>query len=256
MFVFKLLLLYNFLILFDVISTKSSSSSHENTEKLFDKLNIKTNYEREALLRKLADNEKSAEEILKRISKRDEDDANGVKLEKEDDDLDAKSSPSATHHHNTNNNQSNDSSSDEGINGSRKKPKKNNDDLIVNTENGRVQGKAFYTDHHIPRHTKPRNYPFGRKKYRVNAWLGIPYAEKPLNELRFKRPVPIKNWDGIYNATELPNSCYQVEDSVIENFEGVEIWNPNTPTSEDCLYLNVWAPHPMPKNSPVMVSDF
>ena len=27
-------------------------------------------------------------------------------------------------------------------------------------------------------------------------------------------------------------------------------------TSEDCLYLNVWAPHPMPKNSPVMVSGF
>jgi carboxylesterase type B len=252
MFVFKLLLLYNFLILL-FANSNAASQQQVDTEKLFDKLNIKTNeIEREKLLKKVSQNEKSVEDILKRIKKREE-----TKLDdKEDDDLDSSSSSAGIHPQNTNTNinQGNDSSSAETDNGSRKKPKKNNDELIVNTENGRVRGKAFYTDHHIPRHTKPRNYPFGRKKYRVNAWLGIPYAEKPLNELRFKRPVPIKNWDGIYNATELPNSCYQVEDTVIENFEGVEIWNPNTPTSEDCLYLNVWAPHPIPKNSPVMVS--
>lgn len=25
-------------------------------------------------------------------------------------------------------------------------------------------------------------------------------------------------------------------------FQGEDMWNPNTNTSEDCLYLNVWAP--------------
>ena len=233
MLVFKLLLLYNYLILFCINSTEI------NTERLFDKLDIRTKRDKQRLLRSIAENEKSAENIWKKISKRE------TNTEKEDDDLEA--SPSLPHHHQTQNSSETNS---------RKKPKVNNDDLIVNTESGKVRGKAFYTDHHIPRHTKPRNYPFGRKKYRVNAWLGIPYAEKPLGDLRFKRPVPIKNWNGVLNATELPNSCYQVEDTVIENFEGVEIWNPNTPTSEDCLYLNVWAPHPMPKNSPVMVRTF
>jgi hypothetical protein len=127
------------------------------------------------------------------------------------------------------------------------------DDLVVNTQSGLVRGKAYYLDHHLPRTSRPRNYPFGRKKYRVNGWTGIPYAEKPIGDLRFKRPVPIKNWEGVYNATELPNSCHQLPDTVISDFWGVDMWNANTPMSEDCLYLNVWTPHPKPRNSPVMV---
>jgi hypothetical protein len=131
------------------------------------------------------------------------------------------------------------------------------DDLVINTQSGMVRGKAYYMDHHLPRTSRPRNYPFGRKKYRVNGWTGIPYAEKPVGDLRFKRTVPIKAWDGVYNATELPNACHQIEDTVIgPDFWGVDMWNPNTPMSEDCLYLNVWTPHPRPRNSPVMVKNF
>lgn len=128
-----------------------------------------------------------------------------------------------------------------------------NDELLVNTQSGYVRGRAFYLDHHLPHNPNSRHYPYGRKKYRVNAWLGIPFGEKPIGKLRFKRPVPVKNWDGVLNATELPNSCYQLHDSVITEFEGVQIWNANTNLSEDCLYLNIWTPHPKPRNSAVMV---
>jgi acetylcholinesterase len=132
-----------------------------------------------------------------------------------------------------------------------KKHRDNKNELLVNTESGYVRGRAVYLDHHIPKNA--HNGPFGRKKYRVNAWLGIPFAEKPVGDLRFKRPVPIKNWDGILDASKPPNSCYQLPDTVISDFAGVEMWNANTNVSEDCLYLNIWTPHPMPKNSPVMI---
>ena len=31
-------------------------------------------------------------------------------------------------------------------------------------------------------------------------------------------------------------------DETFGNFSGSQIWNPNTPISEDCLYLNVYTP--------------
>ena len=75
--------------------------------------------------------------------------------------------------------------------------------------------------------------------------------------LRFRHPRPIEKWDPeIFNATKPPNSCVQILDTVFGDFPGATMWNPNTPLSEDCLYINVVVPKPRPRKSAVMVWIF
>ncbi|KAI9554499.1 hypothetical protein GHT06_019772 [Daphnia sinensis] len=100
-----------------------------------------------------------------------------------------------------------------------------NSRLLVQTLNGRVRGT-----------TKTA---LGET---VDVFLGIPFAKPPLGNLRFKKPVPIDPWQGVYDAQSLPNSCQQERYDVFPGFRGEEMWNPNTPISEDCLYLNLWVP--------------
>lgn len=54
----------------------------------------------------------------------------------------------------------------------------------------------------------------------------------------------------------MPNSCVQIIDTVFGDFPGALMWNPNTPLSEDCLYINVVVPKPRPRNAAVMVWVF
>lgn len=74
--------------------------------------------------------------------------------------------------------------------------------------------------------------------------------------LRFRHPRPVDSWQGVLNATTLPNSCVQIIDTVFGDFPGATMWNPNTPLSEDCLYVNVVVPRPRPTNAAVMVWIF
>ncbi|KAK7498999.1 hypothetical protein BaRGS_00009808 [Batillaria attramentaria] len=76
----------------------------------------------------------------------------------------------------------------------------------------------------------------------VDVYYGIPFARPPVGDLRFKEPVPAEPWTGTRAAVEMPNSCFQSIDMEFNRFKGVEMWNPNTEMSEDCLYLNVWVP--------------
>ncbi|XP_059188207.1 acetylcholinesterase-like [Centropristis striata] len=99
------------------------------------------------------------------------------------------------------------------------------DDLVIDTRHGKVQGKLLPV--------------LGGD---VRAFLGIPYGKPPLGKLRFRAPEPVERWEGVKDATKFPNSCYQLRDTAFPGFEGAEMWNPNTPLSEDCLYLNIWSP--------------
>jgi para-nitrobenzyl esterase len=81
----------------------------------------------------------------------------------------------------------------------------------------------------------------------VNAWLGVPFAAPPLRELRWQPPQPVKPWAGVYHADRFAPQCLQPLRSPRQNH-----YFGNEATSEDCLYLNVWAPKSA-KKLPVVV---
>jgi para-nitrobenzyl esterase len=68
----------------------------------------------------------------------------------------------------------------------------------------------------------------------VKIFKGIPFAAPPVGELRWKEPRPVKNWEGVRQATEFGPSALQ------NNAFGDMVGTNNR--SEDCLYLNVWTP--------------
>lgn len=87
----------------------------------------------------------------------------------------------------------------------------------------------------------------------MDVWYGIPYAQPPVGDLRFRHPRPPEAWKEVKETTKLPNSCVQIVDTMFPGFQGSEMWNANTPKTEDCLYLNVAVPRPHPRNSAVLV---
>ncbi|RWR98979.1 Acetylcholinesterase-like protein, partial [Dinothrombium tinctorium] len=87
----------------------------------------------------------------------------------------------------------------------------------------------------------------------VDTFLGIPYAKPPVREYRFRHPKPIDRWEGVFNATKLPNSCVQTLDEFFGDFRGSTMWNANTKLDEDCLKLNIWVPKPRPKDAAVLL---
>jgi para-nitrobenzyl esterase len=69
----------------------------------------------------------------------------------------------------------------------------------------------------------------------VRSFKGIPFAAPPVGALRWRVPQPAPAWSGVRKATEFGARCYQ------SNEFGDMIFRDNGP-SEDCLYLNIWAP--------------
>ncbi len=70
------------------------------------------------------------------------------------------------------------------------------------------------------------------------AFLGIPFAEPPVGELRFRAPVPRRPWDGVLDATE-PGPTPQRRPFG----EVTAIPEPSIP-GEDTLRVNVFTPRP------------
>ncbi|HUV68424.1 MAG TPA: carboxylesterase family protein [Terracidiphilus sp.] len=102
------------------------------------------------------------------------------------------------------------------------------DSLKVKTAQGKVLGKTINDG-------------------KVKAFLGLPYAAPPVGDLRWKAPEKAASWKGVRDATKFGAHCAQgrVFDDMIFQDAG---------PSEDCLYLNVYAPASAKGNSklPVM----
>ena len=86
----------------------------------------------------------------------------------------------------------------------------------------------------------------------VRVYAGIPYAAPPVGDLRWKEPQPAQNWEGVRACDTFGPMAMQLRDSVIyssltdilalHRFRVSLKDNYREAMSEDCLYLNVFAP--------------
>jgi para-nitrobenzyl esterase len=74
----------------------------------------------------------------------------------------------------------------------------------------------------------------------TNEWLGIPYAAPPVGSLRWEPPQPPAPWTTTLQATQFGSECTQGATSPPSG-------------SENCLFVNVWAPADGSTGLPVLV---
>ena len=67
----------------------------------------------------------------------------------------------------------------------------------------------------------------------VKKFLGVPFAQPPVGDLRWKAPQPVEAWEGIRPAKNFGNDPMQLDVFGDMQFRGAG-------RSEDCLYLNIW----------------
>ncbi|MBP5799071.1 MAG: carboxylesterase family protein [Prevotella sp.] len=67
----------------------------------------------------------------------------------------------------------------------------------------------------------------------VKKFLGVPFAQAPVGELRWKAPQPLQTWEGVREAKAFGDDPMQPNVFGDMNFRG-------SGRSEDCLYLNIW----------------
>jgi para-nitrobenzyl esterase len=103
------------------------------------------------------------------------------------------------------------------------------DSLTLKIEQGKIHGKMVANG-------------------KVKAFLGLPYAAAPLGDLRWQAPRPPAKWSGVREATQYGSRCIPGQPSPDMQFL-------DSGPSEDCLFINVYAPADSTQASklPVMV---
>ncbi|OCH92476.1 carotenoid ester lipase precursor [Obba rivulosa] len=91
----------------------------------------------------------------------------------------------------------------------------------------------------------------GKHNGSADAYLGIPYAQPPVGNLRYRQAVANEPYDGVYNVTDFGPACPQAVTPAISgtvpfigDFE--TLFDAKFPSisnvGEDCLSINVWTP--------------
>lgn len=102
---------------------------------------------------------------------------------------------------------------------------------------------------------------WSEKHPQVAIYKGIPYAAPPVGELRWKKPQPVRPWQGVRACDHYGAASLQADLGPMGANKGVgvdyvkEFYQDGNPVrSEDCLYLNVFTTSPKKKPlKPVMV---
>ena len=80
----------------------------------------------------------------------------------------------------------------------------------------------------------------------LHIFKGIPYAEPPVDDLRFRPPQAKKSWDDVLETVEFGPCAFQGYTAL------EEVTGKLQPESEDCLTLNIWTPGIDNRKRPVM----
>lgn len=81
----------------------------------------------------------------------------------------------------------------------------------------------------------------------VKVFKGVPFAQPPVGDLRWKAPQPVKPWPGVREAKDFGPNPMQKNVFGDMNFGTDKM-------SEDCLYLNIWTPaKTMNEQLPVLI---
>uniref|UniRef100_A0A914ZEY8 Carboxylic ester hydrolase n=1 Tax=Panagrolaimus superbus TaxID=310955 RepID=A0A914ZEY8_9BILA len=88
---------------------------------------------------------------------------------------------------------------------------------IIKTEYGEIEGFKYLM----------------KNGKNANIFLGIPYASPPIEDLRLEKPQPPKLWNSTLEAKKFGSRCSPHNAEIVQWFGA---------HSEDCLYLNIFAP--------------
>ena len=87
----------------------------------------------------------------------------------------------------------------------------------------------------------------------ITHYFGVPFAAPPIAGLRWKPPQPVAPWQGVLETVHFAPACPQPLPPPGSFYQN-EFFQTSERQSEDCLYLNVWAPtHKPDPKLPVMV---